>query len=215
MESSTARDAGMIAELNDLLRLDHDAVQAYTLAIRELGSESHQAKLRDFRRDHENHLAELTELIREHGGIAIPLPHEAGAFKLALQGFAAIGDDVAVLKAFRANERQVRDKYARFAAKEYPENVSFVLRRAAADEERHYEWVESALRELGAEPGMIEDGLGRAHQRMADAYEATERGAMRAFERGRRAASEHPVMTIAGAAVVVVAAGELIRRAMK
>jgi rubrerythrin len=215
MEQSTEKSAGLIAELNDLMRLDHDAVQAYTLAIRELSSESHQAKLRDFRREHENHISELSDLIRQHGGLPVQLPHEAGAFKLALQGMAGLGNDVAVLRAFRANERQVRDKYARFAAKEYPEDVSFVLRRNAADEERHYEWADTSLREMGHEPGVLEDGFGKAHQRLADAYEATERGAMRFFERGRRTASEHPAATIAGAALVVVAAGELIRRAMK
>src|SRR3712207_7576564 len=35
MEQISDSDTALVAELNDLLKLDHDAVQAYTLAIRD------------------------------------------------------------------------------------------------------------------------------------------------------------------------------------
>jgi rubrerythrin len=214
MERPTT-DAGLIAELNDLLRLDHDAVQAYTLAIKELSSESHQQQIREFRSDHERHIGELIALIEESGGVALPLPHESGMFKLALQGLAGLGDDVAVLRAFRSNERQVRDKYRRRAVRQEPEDVAAMIQRAAADEERHFEWVEATLRSLGHDVGEFEDRAGRLHQRLADAMESTERGAMRAFESTRRVVRERPIVTIAGFAALVVGAGALTRRMMR
>ncbi|HLL46402.1 MAG TPA: DUF2383 domain-containing protein, partial [Longimicrobiaceae bacterium] len=61
-------DAELVAELNDLLQLDHDAVGAYTLAIQALPTDAHRDTLVRFREDHERHVAELTELVRRYGG---------------------------------------------------------------------------------------------------------------------------------------------------
>src|SRR5215210_8514839 len=50
-EMTTQSEAALIAELNDLLQLDHDAVQAYALAISSLKDASYQNTLRRFRGD--------------------------------------------------------------------------------------------------------------------------------------------------------------------
>ena len=49
MEQMTQSDTALAAELNDLLKLDHDAVQAYTLAIRLLENEEYKRQLEVFR----------------------------------------------------------------------------------------------------------------------------------------------------------------------
>src|SRR5690606_10560976 len=139
-------EASLVAELNDLLQLDHDAVQAYGIAIEAVEDERLRETLIAFRGDHERHIDELTELIRAHGGIPIETAHiPTGMFKAAVQRAGAARGDRALMLAFKANERQVRDKYRRHADAPHPPEVRAVLARAAADEERHYAWALEVL----------------------------------------------------------------------
>jgi rubrerythrin len=190
MGQTTQTETGLVAELNDLLQLDHDAVQAYTLAISSLENPAYKETLHQFRGDHQRHVDELTQLIRARGGIAMELPHLTGAFKLAVQAAGAAGGDRAVLLAFKANERQVRDKYRRSARASHPADVTSVLARAADDEARHYAWVLETLEDLGYDENSVSGRAERAfevtHKGVADAVEGVERGAMWAFEGARR-----------------------------
>src|SRR3712207_4494291 len=128
-------DAVLTANLNDLLQLDVDAVQAYALAIRQLQSSSRKQTLRRYQADHKRHITALKRLIRAHGGAPVAVSHiPTGPFKLAMQATGSLGGDKAVLLAFKSNERQVRDKYRRAADGDgLPADVSRVLKRAAAD----------------------------------------------------------------------------------
>ncbi len=49
-------DTPSIAELNDLLQLDDDALTSYDVNVRELGREDFRATVREYRRDHERHV---------------------------------------------------------------------------------------------------------------------------------------------------------------
>src|SRR4029079_7393513 len=137
---------------NDLLQLDHDAVAAYDIAIRSVEGAALKEALRRFKSDHERHITELTRLIHERDGIPVQLPHiPTGGFKLAVQEAGNLGGgDVGVLLAFKANERQVRDKYRRAAASATHLAGEVVLARGAADESRHYAWALETLDDLGA-----------------------------------------------------------------
>ena len=175
----TSTDARLLAELNDLLQLDHDAVQAHTVAIENLRSEPFRSTLRTFRGDQERHIAELTRLVQARGGKPVELPDmPTGMFKLGLQKAAAAGGDRELLLAFKAIEGQVRDRYRRAAADALPAEVSAVLRHNAADEERHYAWAMQALESLGA-------GAGTPLGHTADAIEAGEREVVVAAEGAR------------------------------
>ena len=121
LHSSGVRNAALIAELNDLLQLDYDAVGAYTLAVSALRDRNLRNTLIGFRQDHECHIAELVELIRARDGVPVRMPHfPTGIFKLLVQaagsaggmvgGFA--GGDRAVLLAFVANETQAQTNTA-------------------------------------------------------------------------------------------------------
>jgi rubrerythrin len=186
----TRTDAEIVAILNDLLQLDHDAVQAYTLAIDALESPEFIQSLKRFRGDHERHIRDLTELIEAHGGTPMQLSHvPTGAFKLAVQAVGNAGRDREVLLAFKTNERQVRDKYERMAEGSNPPDVAEVLHRNSADEEKHYQWVSRALEQLGAGTGTpvggAAEGFETAHARTADVVEGIERKAMEHVERLR------------------------------
>lgn len=192
MASTATASATQIAELNDLLQLDHDAVGAYDIAIEALQSKTHEATLRRFKGDHERHIRELTHLIRERGGTAIQLPHlPSGIFKLAVQKAGSLGGgDAAVLLAFKANERQVRDKYRRAVERADDPEVRSILDRNADDEAAHYAWSVEALELLGVGEdtavGRAERVVEVAHGKTADVMEGAGKRGMAALEAARR-----------------------------
>lgn len=205
--AGTQTEARLVAALNDLLQLDNDALQAYTLALKGLKSPEHRETLARFRGDHERHVQNLSELVRAHGGIPIQLSHiPTGPMKLAVQAAGNAGGDREVLLAFKANEGQVRDKYQRLADESHSPDVAEVLNRNAADEERHYTWVARVLEEMGAGPdtkiGRAEEAFETAHGRMADAVEGAERGLMAGAERLR--GSPVPAILLGLAGVLVL-----------
>ena len=181
--SARTNDSKLISELNDLLQLDHDAVEAYTIAIDRVRDARHRESLVEFRADHKRHIEELAALVRAKGGLPIELPHPTGALKLAVQALGSLGDDTSLLLAFKAVEGQVRDKYQRAAQRISAPDASPVVTRGAADEAKHYAWVERTLQELGAGSGTLPHGVASAiegiHKLLADPIERVEREVMR------------------------------------
>jgi rubrerythrin len=180
-DSTIPTGAALIAELQDLLSLDHDAVQAYSIAIGQIASPEYREALAGFRGDHQRHIDRLSELIRAHGGVPVEAPHPTGVFKAAMQALGGMGGDRAVLLAFKTNEGQVRDKYRRHAQGPHDPGAAAVIRQAAADEERHYAWVSEALEAMDAGPGTLPGALQSAAEtvqgRAADAAESAGRRA--------------------------------------
>src|SRR4051812_36373993 len=92
VHSPGVREAALIAELNDLLQLDYDAVGAYTLALSALRDRNLRNTLISFRQDHERHIAELVERISARGGMPIRMRHfPTGIFKLLVQAAGLAG----------------------------------------------------------------------------------------------------------------------------
>jgi rubrerythrin len=139
-------DAALVAELDDLLQLDYDALATYQVALAELRDPQLREQLALHRDDHRRHVDQLTQLLRTRGAMPATLPHLTTApLKLLAQAAAVPCGDTAVLLAFKANERLTRDKYARAARRSWPADVGAVLGAAASDEARHYDWAVAAL----------------------------------------------------------------------
>ena len=215
MEQEVERESSLVAELNDLLRLNYDALHAYGVAIRSLRSDSYRETVTVFRADHERHIEELSQLVREYGGSPAELPHiPTGAFKLAVQAIGAAGGDRAILFAFKANERQSRDRYRSAAHRAERPEVAAVLSRHAVDEVRHYSWAMATLDDLGAGADTISGTFERVveigNARMADVVESVERQALLAGDaavhglRGRL--ERYPMQT----ALLALGAGFLV-----
>lgn len=165
----------LVDELNELLKLDHDALAAYSLAAATVRSATHRATIELYRRDHERHVRELSELVRTHGGTPADRPHAAsGVFKLAVQAAGAAGGTRGVMLAFKTNELKSRDAYRRAANGRHPEDVALYLARAAQDEATHHAWAMEALEALRHEPAREQesggrgDAVGTAPERAAD-----------------------------------------------
>lgn len=212
-----ARDVTRIATLNDLLQLDHDAVGAYGIAIHAATDETHREALREFRADHERHIDEITRLIQDRGGKPLQAPHlPTSVFKLAVQKAGALSGQTALLLAFKANERQSRDKYRRTAENADDLEVADVLARAADDEIRHYDWAVRTLLELGVSPdsktARVERVIETGNARLADAMEGLETAAMAMFEGVRRGVKEKPLLVAIGAVGAGLIASALGKR---
>ena len=196
-EPGRGADAATLAELNDLLALDHDAVAAYTIAIGALTNVGRRETVMRFRADHERHIATLTRIVRALGGTPTEAAHvTTGPFKLAMQGLGALGGgDPAVILAFKTNEAQVCEKYTRAAthAAEWPDEMAAAVADGADDEARHYEWAADQLASLGVPPASPTARVARVAEtmqaRLADGAEAVERGGRRGLDAVRRGAS--------------------------
>jgi rubrerythrin len=212
-----ARDVRRIATLNDLLQLDHDAVGAYGIAIHATTDESRRETLREFRADHERHIEEITRLIQDRGGKPIQAPHlPTSIFKLAIQKAGTLGGETALLLAFKANERQSRDKYRRAAEDSDDLEVADVLARAADDEIRHYDWAARTLQELGVSPdsatARVERAIEIGNARLTDVMEGFETGAMAMFEGVRRGTKDKPLIVAIAAVGVGLLASRFLRK---
>ncbi|MBX6365723.1 MAG: ferritin-like domain-containing protein [Gemmatimonadetes bacterium] len=148
-EHIPVHDDELVAELSDLLEVDRDAVAAYDVAIDRLRNEAFRSWLRAFRADRERHIADLSGLL---GGAPERGAAGPGPFEAAVREVGPTGGDRELLLAFRVHEARARDLYRRAAAVPRHPEVEAVLRRNAADEERHYAWVTQALEALGAGP---------------------------------------------------------------
>ncbi|MEX2570337.1 MAG: DUF2383 domain-containing protein [Gemmatimonadota bacterium] len=132
----------IIDGLNDLIRLDHDAIGAYEIAIDRLEDRDTALQIEGFKRDHERHIRDLNELVLGLGGTPANEPHATAPLKQAIQQVAAAAGDGALLMAWRANELQVMSKYDRYAQRAvgWPSDVKRTIDQNALDEERHYQW---------------------------------------------------------------------------
>ena len=175
-------DTSLIAKLNDLLQLDHDAVEAYTIAIDMARDPRYRETLTAYRADHKRHIEKLAELVRRRGGLPTEMPHATGPLKLAVQALGGIANDDALLLAFKAVEGQARDKYERATNDSHPPEVASVIALAFADEDKHYRWVERTLSERGLGAGTLPHTLAgiveRVHKAIADPIESVGRTIM-------------------------------------
>lgn len=213
-------DAELVAELNDLMKLDHDAIHAYKLAIHSLESEEYKRQLGEFLADHQRHMEELTQLIKSRDGVPMHMPHgTTSMFKLLVQAVGAAGNDRSVLLAFKANERGSRDRYREAARKVHPADVTSVLARAAEDEARHYAWALETLEDLGVDftagTGRAQEMFESGHAKFADVAERGERAAFAAGERVRRKAGDNPLGTAALVAGIGFVAAALLGSARR
>jgi rubrerythrin len=214
MTESTA----LVAELNDLLQLDHDAVHAYTIAIDSLSNDGWKRSLVQYRGDHQRHITELTSHIRSLGGAPVEMPHvPSGVFKSALQAAGAAGGDKAILLAFKSNEGQVRDKYERAASAGHPIETTVLLRQNANDEHIHYRWVTTALESIGAGSdttiGKAEAAFEKVHGGAATAMESVEKKAMKGMEQIRRRVrtTSPAVKAVVGVGLAIMVVRRILR----
>ncbi len=138
----------IVADLNELIELDFDAIAAYQTSIERMETVTYKGKLTEFLGDHERHINDLSELVRKEGGT----PATSGdAKKMLTKGKVVLADmagDEAILKAMKSNEEQTNSKYEKAVDKGYADHIQTVLQKGLADERRHKSWLETTLDRL-------------------------------------------------------------------
>ncbi len=141
-------DKTLCKELDSLIQLDIDAVNAYSMAIRNIDFQPIADQLTRFRGDHERHVADLSEIVRRHGGEP---PKSTPDFKgFIISGFTAIRSATGTegaLNAMRRNEQLTNATYQKSLGKGFPADVVTVVQRNFEDEQRHLRYVEQTLRD--------------------------------------------------------------------
>jgi ElaB/YqjD/DUF883 family membrane-anchored ribosome-binding protein len=92
------------------------------------------------------------------------------------------------------------------------------MRRAAADESRHYDWAAQSLEALDASRDDLDvratTAFAEVRGRTADGVESVERATMQVAERARRTVQNHPFRAVVTAGLAVVGAGVLLKRVL-
>jgi uncharacterized protein (TIGR02284 family) len=136
----------MIERLNDLIALDFDAVGAYEAAINRIDVESLRMSLREFQRDHERHIQDLSRVVTQLGGMPRRKPDAKG---FILKGFTAVTSmmgNEAALQAMRGNEALTNRTYRMALDEDWSDEARIIIERNYSDEQRHLAFIENALR---------------------------------------------------------------------
>ncbi|MDA8091413.1 MAG: DUF2383 domain-containing protein [Nitrospiraceae bacterium] len=137
----------MAKKLSNLVKLDIDAVHAYTKAIEHIDVPEVKHTLEGFMGDHERHIKNLSEQVRLLGETAPGLTKDFKGY--LIEGFTAIRsrDTESALKAMKTNEQLTNRIYAS-ALKEkeaYPTNIMAILDLNYSDEQRHLSYIQTAI----------------------------------------------------------------------
>lgn len=131
-----------IDAIKSLLELDYDAVKAYEAAINRIENTSYKAKLSEFKKDHERHIKELSDLIEKHKETP---PTGPSAKQLLTKGkvvFANLLGDQAILKAMLDNEEDTTEAYQTMVDRsDQWEDSKEILQHGSQDEKKHKAWL--------------------------------------------------------------------------
>lgn len=152
-----------IRKLTSLIQVDIDAVHAYQQAIDKLAfqesidnldHETIRDQLSLYKQDHERHVKNLSECVKELGGQP---PASAKDFKgFVIQGFTELASVTGVeglLNAMKANEKLTNSTYDDAIGWDLSKEMIQVIRRNREDEVRHLRYIEQALEERIWEKG--------------------------------------------------------------
>jgi rubrerythrin len=134
-----------ISSLQSLLHLDMDAIKAYDQAIKACEHENVASQLRQFRGDHERHVRDLSEELRKLGEQPDVRTDVKGFFIEKFTAITSIGTRSALMS-MMGNEGLTNARYkAASELQDLPDSTKAVIRANYADEQRHLQWIRTAL----------------------------------------------------------------------
>jgi rubrerythrin len=146
---ATDKEYEFYEDLESLLQLDFDAIEAYEAAINRIDNQSYKSRLREFKEDHQNHIKDTAPFLKKVGHTP---PSGPGVKSLLTQGkvvLANIIGDAGILKAMRSNEEETNRAYEKINSYEdLPADLKKILQKGLADERKHKNWIEKELENL-------------------------------------------------------------------
>ncbi len=159
-------DQKVIDHLNDMIQLDYDASLTYQQAIAHVEDILVKTDLESFLRDHERHIMELTQLIRDLGGEPKHIHRDAKG--LVLEGMTKIRSMTGTggaLRAMRMNEKLTNRTYEKAVESDLPLIARELLAQNLMDERRHLMMIEQHLERLSTLSGDEHQTAGDEHVR--------------------------------------------------
>ncbi|HEY5924506.1 MAG TPA: DUF2383 domain-containing protein [Kofleriaceae bacterium] len=123
--------------LNKLIQLDYDAGCTYREALLHIDDPAARSDLDAFLADHERHVMELTQIVRDLGGTPIEAHRD---FKgMILEGMTRLRSrgTLGALRAMRMNEKLTNHSYDKAAEVYMPPIGQAIVMENLADERRH------------------------------------------------------------------------------
>lgn len=149
MATTIGKEDDLLESLENLIQLDHDAVEAYEAAIDRLDDGGFSSQMRTFRDDHLRHIEQLSPVLAARGR---SVPSGGDLKRFLTKGKVVLADmagDKGILEAMRSNEEDTTTAYGRAAERaDLDAEVRPLLQAAAADEGRHKSWIETTLDRL-------------------------------------------------------------------
>lgn len=149
MVTTVGTESSLEDLLQDLIQLDHDAVEAYEAAIERLQDAGFRSALNGFCQDHLRHVEELGAQLSALGREP---PKEGDMKSVLAKGKVVLGGlmgDKAILQAMKTNEDDTNTAYERAVKHdEASEEVREALSRGLADERRHRDWMVATIEKL-------------------------------------------------------------------
>lgn len=149
MVTLAGTETSLISVVDDLMKLDLDAMEAYDLAIGNAERPDIKERLEQFKEDHVRHADELGGLLAELGGE----PNKGPAARQLLPSdsivSASITGDRSILERLLSNENDTNKAYERsLEAAEENEAAKQLFNRNLEDERRHRAWIQETLASL-------------------------------------------------------------------
>lgn len=153
MATTIGSERTLVQCLINLIELDYDAVEAYEAAIARLDDASSRSTMASFKDDHNRHIRELGNFVRQQGG---EVPSKGDFKRVLTKGKVVIGEilgDRGVLMAMKSNEDDTNQAYERASVRDdlTPE-VKQTIDRGLADERRHRAWIVARLDQMKDTP---------------------------------------------------------------
>ncbi len=146
-----------VDELNELIQLDADAVQLYTMAIEHVDDIAVREDFEAFRSDHERHIAELTRAVIDLGGEAEePTRDITGMLFEAVAALRMATGTNGALSAMRMNERHTNRVYDDALEVGLPPIAYELVLKNLEDERRHLAVIEMHMDRFAADRAPIE-----------------------------------------------------------
>lgn len=137
-------DDKVINFVNELIALDLACAAAYEVSARACRDQEIRNKLLEFKGDHERHVAELSEVVRDMGGQPVERIDAKGAL---IEGYTMLSsqEDRTAVLAMKGNEELSNNAYASALAANLPGELRALVLRNFEDERRHMTWLRGAV----------------------------------------------------------------------
>jgi rubrerythrin len=149
MTTLVGTQSDFIKALQELVELEYIASETYEAAINRLESKAYRDKLTDFKTEHQRHIDELSDFLRDRKEDVPNGPTGKQIMTIGKVAIANLFGDKAILDAMKDAEDDTNTAYERLNKhKEKIKECDKILKNAWEDERRHREWIQETIREL-------------------------------------------------------------------